>query len=285
MAISVIIPCRNAGLHFRQLLESLVLQECAEPWEVIVVDNDSTDGSAALAMSFADCLDLKVVSAAEMPNASYARNVGVRAASGDKLLFIDADDAVAPGYIAALSQALHAHDFVTSRVDSATLNPAWVHMAQGPPWQTERVLTFFDFLPAAGINIGIRRALFAAVGGFPEEFSGSQDVAFCWKAQLLLGTHIHFVPEAVYCYRYRDSLGGLYRQSRNWGFSNALLYAQFRAAGMPGRPVRMAIEEWIRVVRQLLKARTREARAPLVVRLGYCVGRLRGSLRYGVVYL
>src|SRR6266511_2360708 len=92
--VTVIVPCRNPGPHFRPLLESLAKQDLSEPWEVIIVDNGSTDGSRAVASEFAGRLNVTVVDASHRANASYARNVGVRVASGDKLLFVDADDEV-----------------------------------------------------------------------------------------------------------------------------------------------------------------------------------------------
>jgi glycosyltransferase involved in cell wall biosynthesis len=284
IAISVIVPCRNAGSHFRRVLESLVSQEVTEPAEIIVVENRSTDGSRAVAESVRGLLPLRIVDARDRANASYARNVGVAAASGDKLLFVDADDDVAPGYISAMATALDSHEFVTSRVDSYSLNEKWLHEAHGPPWQAERVAIFFDFMAATGVNVGLRRRLFDKIGGFPEEFPASQDIVFSWRAQQI-GARIHFVREAVYLYRYRDTLRGLFRQCRNWGTSNVLLYRLFRDSGMPRRPFRAVLDEWGHVLRGLARARTKAQLAPCVVRLGFCVGRVIGSTKYRRIYL
>ena len=280
--VSVIVPFRNAGVHFRQLLESLVNQELFEPAEIIAVDNCSTDGSRLVAESVRGRLPIRTVDASMRANASYARNVGVMAASGDKLFFVDADDEVAPGYLRTMAAALESHDFVTSRVDSISLNSAWLQEAHGAPW--EGVLRYFDFMSGSGVNVGLRRRLFETVGGFPEDFPASQDIVFCWRVQLT-GTPIHFVPEALYRYRYRESLYGLFRQSRQWGTSNVLLYCHFRHAGMPGRSCRTSFNEWRAVAVGLTRARTKRDFAPLIVRLGYCAGRLVGSLRFRCAYL
>lgn len=282
--ISVIVPCRNGGPYFRQLLESLILQVVAERAEIIVVDNGSTDGSRSVAESVSGLIPVRIVDAPRPANAAYARNIGVNAAAGEKLLFVDADDEVAPGYLEAMSAALESHGFVTSRVDSKTLNPDWVRAAHGPPWQAEGVDRFFQFMSGTGINIGLRRALFEKVGGFPTEFSGSQDVVFSWRVQLA-GSSIHFVPQALYRYRYRATLRGLFRQTRNWGKSNVLLYRHFREAGMPARTLREAAREWRDVLTGVVRARSKAQLAPIVVRLGYCVGRLIGTLRYRCLYL
>lgn len=284
VAASVIIPCRNADRHLGAMLESLAGQELASPWEVVVVDNGSTDGSRAIAERFKNRMNLKIVDASDRYNASYARNAGVSAASADRLLFVDADDEVAPGYLRAMCAALESHDYVASRVDSARLNAEWVRAAHGAPWQVDGVAVFFGFMPATGINVGVRRQLFHRAGGFAEQYPGSQDIAFSWRAQLT-GAQIVFVPDAVYRYRHRDSLWGLFRQCVVWGSSNVLLYRSFRQSGMPRRSTTTSIEEWGSVAGGLLRARGKAARAPLVVRLGYCVGRLKGSLRYRVRYL
>ncbi len=282
--ISVIVPCRNAGPHFRPLMESLVSQVVTERAEIIVVDNGSTDGSRAVADNLSGLIPVRVVDAARPANAAHARNVGVTAATGEKLFFVDADDEVAPGYLEAMSGALESHGFVTSRVDSTTLNAEWVRAAHGAPWQADGVDRFFQFMPGTGINIGVRRALFEKVGGFPTEFSGSQDIVFSWLVQLG-GTPVHFVPHALYRYRYRATLGGLFRQARNWGKSNVLLYRRFRDAGMPARTLREAAREWRDALTSLAQARSKAELAPIVVRLGYCLGRLIGTLRYRCLYL
>ena len=282
---SVIVPVHNAAPFIDELLRSLAEQKDAGDWEVILVDNNSTDDSAAVARRWTSRLPLQILSATERSNPSYARNTGAAAAAGDDLLFIDADDAVDEGYVRAMRAALERHPFVTSRVDSETLNPAWVKNAHGEPWQTHNVGVFFGFLPAAGANIGIKRSLFESVGGFSGKFSGSEDLAFSWEAQLATGASVHFVHNAVYRYRYRTTYWQLFVQGRRWGQDSALLYRTFGKRGMPGRPLWTAAREWVSVFAGLVSARSSDARAPLLVRLGFCVGRLEGSAIHRVAYL
>jgi glycosyltransferase involved in cell wall biosynthesis len=284
MSLSIVVPCRNTARHLERLLDSLVSQQVAEPSEILVVDNDSTDETALVAQQVRRGLPVRLVSATERRSAAYARNVGARSAFGQKLLFVDADDDVERGYVASMAGALCGHQLVTSRVDSVTLNAEWVRAAHGMPWQADGLATFFDFLPATGVNIGIWRPLFERLGGFSEELEPSEDIALTWRAQLA-GVPLHFVPDALYRYRYRDTLVELFRQSRRWGTSNVLLYEFFRDAGMPGRTMARSTRDWLAAVDHFLRARTKSDLAAAVVMSGYCVGRFWGSVTHRQRYL
>jgi glycosyltransferase involved in cell wall biosynthesis len=285
VAVSVIVAFRNAERDFHDLLESLTAQTIDERWEILAVDNRSTDRSRQIAEQFTSRLPLAIIEAPARANRAYARNVGVAASSSDHLVFIDADDTVNPDYVRAMVRALREHELVTSRVDSITLNPEWVRGAHGPAWQADGVDVLYGFLPAAGVNIGIHRSLYGSLGGFPEEYAFCEDTAFSWNAHLRRRIPLHFVPDAVYRYRYRDTLPKLFRQSSRWGQASVQLFRQYRTDGMPDRPVRTALEEWRAVISALPRASNREARAPLVVRLGYCVGRVKGSFQHRVLFL
>src|SRR5262245_58858321 len=88
MNISVIIPCYNGSSYIGSTLES-ALGQTRPPLEVIVIDDGSTDDSAAIAGSFGPCV--RVIRQANQGE-STARNVGIAQASGDYLVFLDADD-------------------------------------------------------------------------------------------------------------------------------------------------------------------------------------------------
>ncbi len=282
---SVIVPFRNPGPYFRPMLASLAVQQLHDRWEVILVDNGSTDHSAEVAESFADRMPLRIIKADKLANASYARNIGIREAVGEFVLFVDSDDEIAPGYLQAMIHGARQHGFVTSRADSTTLNPDWCKDAHGPQWQADSVPIGFHFMPVAGPNVAMPRDVLLAVGGYSEDFTGSQDIEVAWRVQQHTGKPLQFVPDAVYRYRHRDTLRGLFRQTYNWGYSNVLLYAKFRAAGMPGRSIKEAISDWCSSLAAFLRVRSKKDLAAALVDVGYCVGRLRGSIRYRVLYL
>jgi glycosyltransferase involved in cell wall biosynthesis len=283
--VSVVVPFRNAARTLGHQLEALASQDFDGSWEVVAVDNCSEDESRQIAESFSDRLELRVVEARERLGAGYARNVGAKHASARKLLFVDADDEVAPGYVAKMAEALDRHDFVTSAFDQETLNPEWVRAAHGPAWRDrdESLPDQFGVLPNAGASIGISRAALDAVGGFPEDLPRMQDIALSWEVQLA-GIPLHYVPDALYRIRYRDRLPDLFRQGLAGSSCAPLLYKRYRSAGMQRRTVDGMLRSWARLAVDLSKARTRAELAPLAVRLGREIGRVTGSIRHRVFF-
>ena len=283
--VSVVIPFKDAAPHFSDQLEALSAQRFEGVWEVVLVDNASRDDSRAIGESFADRLNVRIVDASDRPGAAYATNVGVRHSSGRKLIFVDADDVIAPGYIAAMAAALDRHDFVTSAFDHVILNPEWIQGAHGAVWRDPEDPLFVQsgVLPFAGGSIGISRTVFESVGGFPENFPRMYDIAFSWQVQFA-GTSLHYVPEALYHVRYRGTLVDLFRQGFAGGSTSPLLYRHYGYAGMQRRSVVEVARSWFRLAREATRARSRADLSPLAVDLGRQLGRLRGSVRYRVFF-
>ncbi len=100
-AVSVIIPVRNGAHYLRRTLPAL-RRELPAHWEIIVVDDSSTDDSVAVAAPLADF----VVPSGHVRSAPAARNAGARKASGDVLVFLDADILVTRHALLELVRAL-----------------------------------------------------------------------------------------------------------------------------------------------------------------------------------
>ncbi len=105
MRVSVVIPCYNAAAYVGVALRAL-LNQTRPPDEVIVVDDGSTDGSAAVAQSFG--APVRVIRVAN-GGAARARLRGLSEADGDALMFMDADDLMAPDTLGSLVAVLEDH--------------------------------------------------------------------------------------------------------------------------------------------------------------------------------
>jgi glycosyltransferase involved in cell wall biosynthesis len=283
VALSVVVPCRNAATHLPKLLGALGADDPGVPWEVVVVDNGSTDAPRAVAESRADILPVRVVDAPDHHGGGYARNVGAAAAAGEHVLFLDSDDLIGPGYLQAMHTGLATADIVGAGLDARALNPEWAAESR-PGAIADGLLDHFDFLPYAPSGaMGVRRDVFQELGGFAD-VPFAEDVDFCWRASLA-GKQLSSVPGAVVHYRYRPTLHAMFAQARRYGAAQPLLYRRYRDAGMPGRSPTDVVAAWRGLVIMLVHTRSKPELARVVFLLGVYVGRIAGSLRYRAVYL
>jgi glycosyltransferase involved in cell wall biosynthesis len=284
--ISIVIPVKDGAAVLPGQLAALAAQEVGEPWEVIVADNGSVDGLAALVAEWTDRIPgLRLVDAAGRAGVSHARNVGARAARGDRILFCDADDQVAPGWVAALGGALTAHPAVGGALDrrrlsdAASLRPGLDRSSGLNPWPG-----FWPF--ASGANCGVRAEVLAAVGGFDEDFrAGADDVDLSWRLHRL-GSEPVFVPGAVVHYRERRGWRAAARQAFGYGRQDARLHRRFRGAGMPASGWGRGLRSWTHLVVQAPRyGRTAPGRAQWVRSVARRVGRVVGSIEQRTLYL
>ncbi len=106
MKFSIICPLHNKGEFLAEALESVRLQTLAD-WEMIVVENGSEDNGPAIVEKYAarDSRIRLVRAAANVRGPGAARNVGLESASGEWVLFLDADDLIEPDHLVALTSA------------------------------------------------------------------------------------------------------------------------------------------------------------------------------------
>ena len=198
--ISVIIACLNGEATLAETLGSLAAQRWDRPWEIVFADNGSTDASRAIFLERAarhPQVAMRLVDASARRGKAHALNLAIRAAAGRSLLFCDADDTVAPGWLAAMGRALETHDLVAARFDLRALNPDWTLAERPHDPDRLAVLPFEPFCPVAGgATLGFRREVFAATGDFDPAFAALEDTDFCIRAHLA-GFELVFVPELM----------------------------------------------------------------------------------------
>jgi glycosyltransferase involved in cell wall biosynthesis len=226
--VTVVVPMLDAEVVIGDQLRALAAQEYGRAWEVVVADNGSTDDSVAHVRSWQPRLPgLRIVDASDTRGASHARNAGAAAALGDFILFVDADDVVAPGWLSAMAHAAARHDFVCGRQEPFVVRRGCRRVVGG----RRGIQPGDGFLPwAFGGSLGIKKEIFTRVGGFREDAHFGEDVDFCWRVQLA-GTPLQEVEQAVVGYREPLSLLALARQQFIWGMRRPSLDRDFARRG------------------------------------------------------
>lgn len=107
LVVSVVIPAYNREEYIREAIESAIGQETAFPFEVIVSDDCSTDGTVQVARSFGD--GVRVLTSSENRGLAANRNAAIAAARGEFIALLDDDDRMLPGRLQKQAEFLAAH--------------------------------------------------------------------------------------------------------------------------------------------------------------------------------
>ena len=274
--VSVCIPSLNTRATLAEQLDALAAQDYAGEWEIVLLDNGSTDGSDDLARQRG-----VRVERVERRGISNVRNAALTVARGDLLAFCDADDIVVPGWLTALVAAAHDDDVVGGRLDQHTLNPPHVVTWRGHI-PDDALMVPMGYLPfAPGCNFAVWRDVVESLGGWDTAYvGGSEDVDFCWRAQKS-GYTVGFAPDAVVAYRYRPDTRSLYRQFFHYGRTEALLQKTFP---LPRRSVADVLRVWAGLLRRApALRRADDDRVVLLRECAYHAGRLWGSVQVRTV--
>ncbi len=186
--VSVIVPVYNREQFLGETLDSIFALDYG-PFEVIVVDDGSTDGSAEIAQSYPDVHYFRQ----ENRGPGAARNIGIEASRGEFVAFVDSDDVVFPHKLSAQVGYLLDHPDVT-----ATLGrQEWIT----PPPNAVPDLVWGDLDGITPISIVIRRAALIEVGCFDPALRGPEDVDLLVRLRER-GYRFLVLPEVVMRRRY-----------------------------------------------------------------------------------
>ncbi|NDP64549.1 glycosyltransferase family A protein [Polaromonas sp.] len=235
--MSVILPCFNGAATLAVQLEALTVQDWPDGWELIVVNNGSTDDSMAMAEGYRARLPMLKIVQAHLPGTPrlgvpHSYNTGIEAATGDAFVFCEADDEVAPGWLAAMGRALTSHDFVLARLDHRKLNAVWLHPPHGEGYQSAglyRMPAAPHFFSASACGFGLSRSIYEKLGPLNVDFPIVHDGEYCWRAQLA-GYALHFEPEALVHYREKSAFMARFHQGRNWGRDTTRMHHHYGTA-------------------------------------------------------
>jgi glycosyltransferase involved in cell wall biosynthesis len=218
--ISVVVCSLNGGSTIRDTMEGLTRLDYPN-YEVIVIDDGSTDDTAAIAAEY----PVRVIST-ENRGLSSARNTGWQQATGEIVAYIDDDAYPDPDWLRFLVTVFEDSEFVG--VGGPNLPPAgdgWIAdcVANAPGGPVHVLVTDTEAEHIPGCNMAFRRQALSVIGGFdPVYRAAGDDVDICWRLQER-GWTIGFSPVAVVWHHRRNSLKMYWKQQQGYGKAEALL--------------------------------------------------------------
>ena len=184
--VSIVIAVYNGEDFLRDALDSAVGQDYS-PCEIVVVDDGSTDGSAAIAKSYPEVRYIYQ----ENRGPDHAKNTGMWAARGEYFANVDADDTMPPWKVRVQMRYLQEHPEVTCVLG----RQEWI---DPPPWLTrDHVYGELDGIPIGSMVLPLR--LLKELGGFNEDTGGDLDFLVRLKQA---GHRIEVLPDLVLYRRY-----------------------------------------------------------------------------------
>ncbi|WP_449069154.1 glycosyltransferase [Prosthecobacter sp.] len=218
--MSVIVCTRNGVATLRACLESLVVLNYPD-FEIVLVDDGSTDATAEIAQSF----ERVRYHRQDHAGLSVARNLGAKLATGTILAYTDDDCIAHADWLLHLSHAF---------ADQAVVAAGGPNIPPPPRNHIERVVAAAPGAPAhvllsdteaehlPGCNLAIRKESLERIGGFQAEFmAAGDDVDVCWRLREL--GLLRFVPGAMVWHHRRFTVKAYLRQQRGYGHAEALL--------------------------------------------------------------
>jgi glycosyltransferase involved in cell wall biosynthesis len=223
--VSIVTPVLNAAPFLVEAVESVLAQTCTA-WELLLVDDGSTDASPAIAQHYADAHPDRIRCLAHdgraNRGASASRNLAIGVARGEYLAFLDADDVYLPGKLADQVPLLDAHPEAgmlyaateywygwTGRAEDRARDVVWRRFGVAPNATIEppRLLTTFlrdgGTVPCMG-SVLVRRRVVEAVGGWEDAFRHiCTDQVF--HAKIALATPIYIADGCWDRYRQHEA--------------------------------------------------------------------------------
>lgn len=213
--ITVVIPVRNMAAELPDCLTALTRQSCAS-FEIVVVDNGSTDHSRDIAAQF----PVRVVQES-IPGAAAARNCGIEAAQAPLVAFTDADCAPSRNWLRGL---LHEFSDPEVTVVAGGLTPVVressalaTYSSLIGQYSAEATLSHARFPYAPTANVAVRKEVLRAAGMFDTAFMTYEGADLFYRIHRLGLLRHRVVNRAMVFYQTRADVRGFVRQNYRYG--------------------------------------------------------------------
>ena len=201
--VSVIIPAYNGSCYIQPAIESVITQTYPN-WELIIVDDGSTDNTRQVVQQYGDKLQYLYQ---DNQGVAAARNRGIALSRGKWLVFLDQDDYILPDKLTLQVACFQAQTHL------GIINSGWYFVnsegqviGEVKPWENLPQLTLADWVVWKPIFLGammFEREWLAQVGGFDPRLQQTCDVELVLRLANI-GCPAAWVPQATVCYRQHE---------------------------------------------------------------------------------
>lgn len=200
--ISVVVPTRNRAALVEPLLRQLLRIDDGLDYQIIVVDEGSTDRTPELLAQLVTDHGITVVRHDDPCGVSGARNAGREVSTGRYIAWIDDDDLTSPDRLRRQFEALESSEHrwsCAARVDIDDQLDVIGHMRCPAPERLMERLLAFNVLPTAAQGLLVERGLVDEVGGYDTSLESAEDWEYCIR--LLSRSQPHLIDEPLVGYR------------------------------------------------------------------------------------
>ncbi len=290
--ISIIIPVYNSSRTLSRCLQSVFQQECTLPYEVIVIDNNSTDNSREIATQYPVILQEE-----KKRGASPARNKGIKTAQGEIIVFLDSDCYAEKNWLQNLVEPLQqTTDIGTCGGNLLPAPPQNILeeyssfrriLSQERVYKNERFSPPF-FLTA---NLAVRHSILEDIQGFDEELVICEDADLCWRIQKK-GWKLYYQKSAVVYHYHRTGFTSFLKQTFSYGYGYTLLFKKYRSewnslAALDIRPYLSIPAAFLRLPWTLLTGQGKISKIyplfDIMSSAGFISGKIYGSIKCKVL--
>jgi glycosyltransferase involved in cell wall biosynthesis len=224
--VSVIVPVHDGAETIGRCLDALCALDYPDhAYEVVVVDNRSTDGTRDVVATY----PVRLVEERGVQSSYAARNRGVIASSGTVLAFTDADCVPDRGWLRALVWPLAAPDVggVAGAIEPYDCASTVERYQARHAIRAERAFAHPVLPFAQTANVAYPRAIVEALGGFDATIPFGGDLDFSWRMQRTTGRRLVFEPAALVRHRHRTTWRGLMALYEKNAIANCLLSGRY----------------------------------------------------------
>jgi glycosyltransferase involved in cell wall biosynthesis len=204
--VSVIMPMRNAEAYISQAVNSILSQSCRE-LELLVIDDQSTDQSRPIIEEILTRDNRLKLLSGEGKGIAAAKNIGVKHASGEIIMFCDSDDYFTDARVENQVNWLNQHPEVGAVCGSFAMTDHNGNNSVALPTGDQAYEITKELLSGKTrthlCTFAVRRGFTELIGGFREFFVSAEDIDF--QLRLAEVCNVFYEPNVVYYYRLHDS--------------------------------------------------------------------------------